>query len=129
MTDEQFLRLIDRFLAGEVSAGSFWERFTAGWTERVEALWAEVNSLAEFTRSHRAFLAGRLDDVEYTKLLVATVGGQRAYDFQAMIDAVHSAAACYRPEPQMEGEIDDKQLLSEVRDLVSEYKSSHPSQA
>ena len=121
--------LMANFLNGRLAAETFCDRFIKQWMRDRDAAWeAQQAKKASWSQPYdelllAAFQRGEISVAEFQREHAKLWGYADDIEFQTMISALHSACSCWRPDPELEWEIGDKQLRQEVGDALSKYRA------
>jgi hypothetical protein len=118
---DEFLLLMERFLGRTLEADAFCSEFTALWirdrdeTCAKKATWPQPYDellLAAFQR-------GEISGSEFERKSAALWGYAEDTEFQAMVDALHSACAAFSESPEAPWQIGEEELRREVGEALA----------
>jgi hypothetical protein len=124
--EQQYLELIQQFLRSEIESKTFCDNFFRSRRKDREsddarsASWPERYDLQLINQLQREELTKEEFSQKWTELW----GYEDYVDFYEMLDRVFTACDCYSPSPSEIWEIDEKQLMSEIKELFDNYKAS-----
>ena len=90
--EKLYREIVRAFLERDVDAGSFVEKFINQWKIDRDNQWAELEN--------------------------GKKPSEKESEFCGALDKIFTACDCYDPKPEEKHEINDAQLLSEVRELT-----------
>jgi hypothetical protein len=125
--EKQYLELIQQFLQSEVESKTSCHNFfklrrkdrelddarQASWPERYD-----LQLIAQLKREE-------LTKEEFSRKWAELWGYQDYVCLYEMLDRVFTVCDCYSPSPSQIWEIDEKQLMSEIKELFYTYKTTH----
>jgi hypothetical protein len=119
--DSEYLAIIERFLAGELSPGDFCDQFTVVWMKDRDEISARSRT---WPRPYDQELLAAWQRGEISEEALHQGTAQLfGYDlaFQDMVDRIHSACSVYRPDPEELWEIGEDRLRQDVQQALSDY--------
>ena len=126
MTDEvrreHFVSLAQKFVSKKLAVNAFDRRFTALWVQyrdQKKAAWTEPHDQQMIAALQRGEMSKDEFGREYRSLWGYS---DEEWQFQNLIDAMHSAFTVFNPFPELEWEINEDQLRQEAESFLAQYQ-------
>lgn len=126
LNEKLYLRLIRQFLNSELDAETFCDKFSSLWRVDRDEEWSKVQNGSERSdlQLTEPFNRGDVSAEVFQQKWRELFGSESYEDLTALTDRIFTACDVFRDEPEAKYEIDEAQLLSEVKDHLAIYESA-----
>lgn len=122
---EHFVSLVEKFAGNKLAVSAFDRQFTALWMKYRDEEYAKKATWAEpyDQQMIASFQRGEINKDEFAREYRSLWGySAEEWEFQNMIDAMHSACSLFNPSPELEGEINEEQFRQEAASFLAQYQ-------